>query len=119
MSKLRCGLLPAHIDVAHVIVKRAPPTTRHGLFLRLHQDGTIAEIMLHHETGQVRMLLDIGEVLARFDTEIIYIDGTTAMATGQGLPERHPLPPGFNLAEWLESRLLVLFGFAAGADTGA
>lgn len=60
----------------------------------------------------MRMLLDIGEVLARFEDEIVYVDGTTAIATGAGPPERSPLPPDFNLAEWLQARLLAMLTLA-------
>jgi hypothetical protein len=118
MSPLRCRLRPAHIDVTHVVVKRAPPTSRHGLFVRVYPDGTIAELLLHHPTGTMRMLFDIGEVLARFEDEIVYVDGTTAVATGDGLPERSPLPPGFNFAEWLQARLLAMLTLAEEVAAG-
>jgi ring-1,2-phenylacetyl-CoA epoxidase subunit PaaE len=56
---------------------------------------------------------------ARFNDEIVYQDGTAAVAAGQGLPARHPLPADFNLATWLQTRLEVLFALGATTTRGA
>jgi hypothetical protein len=107
---LRCRLVPAHLDVPSVVVKRAPPaSSTRGLFVRLHPDQTIAELWCLHPTGTVRMWCDVGEVLCRFNDDVIYIDGTRGtVVPGQGLPTRTPLPPGFSVAAWLQERLQVI-----------
>jgi hypothetical protein len=108
-SSLRCRLVPAHLDVPAVVVKRAPPSSSRGLFVRLHPDKTIAELWCLHPTGTVRMWCDVGEVLCRFDDDVIYVDGTRGtVVAGQGLPARVPLPRDFSLASWLHDRLQVI-----------
>ena len=112
MSQLRVRLLPAHLDVPHTVVKRAPPADKTGFFVRLHTDHTVAELILQHPEHQAHMRFDIGAVLCRFNDEILYVDNTMAVATGEGLPVRQPVPVGFNVGEWIETRLLVVLGLA-------
>jgi hypothetical protein len=65
------------------------------------------------------MWFDVGEVLCRFDDEVIYVDGTSGtVVPGQGLPPRTPLPRDFSVAAWLQERLQVIMMLAE-ADAGA
>lgn len=112
MNPLRVRLLPAHLDVPYTVVKRAPPADKTGLFVRLHTNQTVAEVFLQHPEHQAHLRFDIGAVLCRFNDEMLYVDGTMAVAEGDGLPERHPVPPGFHVGEWIETRLMVVLGLA-------
>jgi hypothetical protein len=117
MASLRCRLLPAHLDVPHTVVKRAPPSSSLGVFVKLHPDQTLAELWFQHPTRTVRMWFDVGDVLCRFDDEVIYTDGTAGVVVpGAGLPERTPLPRDFSLATWLQERLQVIMMLAEAGD---